>query len=177
MAGSASGAAESTRSERLIFAGFEAALGLFVLGVFWLFGALGLAGGLILVATGEVAGSGELWFGLAVLAAFVGWFGWTIARGLRQFRTIDMLDDGRWLLRNPLGVVIGRIAADQDREAVEKRAETWMFTGTARKFTKSWIEVRAAGRTWRSTHSIPRYQAAARQGMDRWFASRAQRRR
>jgi hypothetical protein len=170
-----SGGSDAPRRERLIFAGFEAALGLVVLGLFWLLGVLGLVGGLILVATGEVAGSGELWFGLAVLAAFVGWFGWTIARGLRQFRTIDMLEDGRWILRNPLGVALGRIAADQDREAVEKRAETWMFTGTARKFTKSWIEVRAAGRTWRSTHSIPKYQAKARQGLDRWFASHARR--
>jgi hypothetical protein len=166
-----SGSADTARRERLIFAGFEAALGLFVLGLFWTLGALGLAGGLILVATGEVVSSGELWFGLGILAAFVGWFGWTIARGLRQFRVIDVLAGGHWILRNPLGIAIGRIAPDQERQAVEQRAETWMFTGTARKFTKSWIEVRAAGRTWRSTHSIPKYQARARQALDRLLSS------
>jgi hypothetical protein len=159
----------------LVFAGFEAALGLAVLGLFWLLGVLGLAGGLILVVTGEVAASGELWFGLGLLAAFVAWFGWTIVRGLRQFRVVDVLEDGRWILRNPLGVAIGRIAADQERQAIEKRAETWMFTGTARKFTKSWIEIHAAGRTWRSTHSIPKYQARARQALDRLISPGAPR--
>jgi hypothetical protein len=163
------------RRERLIFAGFEAALGIGVLGLFWTLGALGLAGGLVLVATGEVASSGELWFGLGVLAAFLGWFGWTIARGLRQFRVIDVLADNRWILRNPLGVVIGRIAPEQERQAVEQRAETWMFTGTARKFTQSWIEVRTAGRTWRSTHSIPKYQARARLALERLLSSSAPR--
>lgn len=166
-----SGPADSARRERLIFAGFEAALGLFVLGLFWTLGALGLTGGLILVVTGEVAGSGELWLGLGILAAFLGWFGWTIARGLRQFRVIDVYADGRWILRNPLGIAIGRIPPEQERQAVEERAETWMFTGTARKFTKSWIEIRTAGRTWRSTHSIPKYQARARQALDRLLSS------
>lgn len=165
--------ADDPRRERLRFAGFEAALGLAVLGLFWTLGALGLAGGLILIATGEVAASGELLGGLALLAAAVAWFGWTIVRGLRQFRTIDVLADGRWILRNPLGVAIGRIAAGQERQVIEQRAETWMFTGTARKFTKSWIEITAAGRTWRSTHSVPRYQARARQALERLLASRA----
>ena len=153
--------------DRLVFAGFEAALGLAVLGLFWLLGALGLVGAVILLVTGEVAGSGELWLGLAVLAAFVGWFGWTIARGLRQFRTVDVLEDNTWVLRNPLGLVLGRIAPAEERSASEQRAETWMFTGTARKFTKSWIEIRAAGRTYRSTHSTPKYQARARLALER----------
>lgn len=157
----------SAHRDRLVFAGFEAALGLAVLALFWLLGALGLVGAVILLATGEVVGSGELWLGLAILAAFVGWFGWTIARGLRQFRIVDILEDNTWVLRNPLGLVLGRIAPAEEREALEQRAETWMFTGTARKFTKSWIEIRAAGRTYRSTHSTPKYQARARLALER----------
>ena len=75
----------------------------------------------------------------------------------------------------PLQLPIGRIAAGEERQAIEKRAETWMFTGTARKFTKSWIEINAGGRTWRSTHSIPKYQARARQALDRLISPGAPR--
>jgi hypothetical protein len=153
--------------ERLVFAGFEAALGIAVLAAFWALGAVGLLGGLVLGLTGVVASSGGLWGGLAALGVVVALLGRVIARGARQFRVIEVLDDGRWWLRNPLGIVIGRIAADQPRVVAEHRAETWMFTGTARKYTQAWIELTANGRTWSSTHSTPRYQATARAALGR----------
>ncbi|MBA3539247.1 MAG: hypothetical protein H0T79_06435 [Deltaproteobacteria bacterium] len=148
-------------AQRIKLAGFEAALGLCVLGTFWLLGALGLVGGVILVVTQEVASSATVIGGLALLAAAVAVFGWTIVRGLRQFRVVVIGDDGAWRLLNPLGITIGRLAPDAPRSVDAKRRETWMFTGTAVKYTQGWVEIASGDRVWRSTRSTPKYQHAA----------------
>mgnify|MGYP001458118390 CR=1 FL=1 len=46
--------------ERIVFAGFEACVGPFVLGLFWLPGFLGVVGLSVLAATGEIATTAEV---------------------------------------------------------------------------------------------------------------------
>jgi hypothetical protein len=154
-------------AERIKLAGWEAALGLVVFALFWIPGALGLAGGIILVATGEVAATGTLIGGLALLTAGLIWFARTIVVGLRQFRVVEVRDDGAWVLKNPLGLTIGRIPYGVQRVVNVKRRETWMFIGTANKYTQQWVEIEAEGKRWRSTRSIPKYQHPAVQALTR----------
>ena len=154
-------------AERIKLAGFEAALGLVVFALFWIPGALGLVGGIILLVTGEVAASGTIIGGLALLAVGLIWFARTIVLGLRQFRVVEIRDDGSWVLKNPLGLTIGRIPYGVVRTVNVKRRETWMFIGTANKYTQQWVEIASGGKTWRSTRSIPRYQQPAVQALTR----------
>ena len=155
--------------QRLRFAGWEAAIGVFVLGAFAGFAALGFLGLALLALTGQVAFGSGVAFGLVVLAGVVAVFGAAIVRGQRQFRVLDIADDGTWILRDSLGRALARIAPGAERSLVEKRRETWMYIGTARKYTQSWFELMSGGRTYESSHSIPKLQAPAREMLGRWL--------
>jgi hypothetical protein len=155
--------------QRLRFAGWEAAIGVFVLGAFAVFAALGLLGLAALALTGQVAFGRDVAFGLVVLAGAVGVLGVVVVRGQRQFRTLEIADDGTWILRDSLGCRLGQIAPDAERSLVELRRETWMYIGTARKYTQSWFELVSGSRTYHSCHSIPKFQAPAREALGRWL--------
>jgi hypothetical protein len=152
--------------QRLRFAGWEAAIGVFVLGAFAVLGLLGLLGLTALVLTGQVAFGRDVAFGLVVLA---GALGAVLVRGQRQFCTLEIADDGTWTLRDSLGRRLGRIAPDAQRSLVEQRRETWMYIGTARKYTRSWFDLVSGDRTYRSCHGIPKFQAPAREALGRWL--------
>lgn len=155
--------------QRLRFAGWEAATGVFVLGAFGVLAALGLLGLAILAITGQVAFGRDVVLELVVLAGVVVALRAVIARGQRQFRVLEIADDGTWVLRDSLGRALGRIAPGAERSVVEQRRETWMYVGTARKYTQSWFELVSGGRTYESCHSIPKFQAAAREALGRWL--------
>jgi len=153
--------------QRLRFAGWEATIGVVVLGAFWGFGALGLLGLAILLISGQVAFGSDVALGLAILAGGVIALAMVLARDRRLFRIIDIADDGSWTLRNHLGRAIARIPPGAERAIVERRREAWMYIGTARRYTQSWFELTCDGRTFESSHGTPRRQAKARDALDR----------
>lgn len=148
---------------RARFATGVAILGIFVMGLFFvllfllvlLYGIAGVTGSLPFpVGFAEVATY------LAVAAA-VAWWGWTILRDLRCFRVVDVDSNGTWILRNPLGFVLGRIERGDPRRIDDCSQEVWMRATTATQYTRSWVKITAGDRTWRSCCSIPRVTSAA----------------
>ncbi|MFO1054568.1 MAG: hypothetical protein U1F36_20285 [Planctomycetota bacterium] len=158
-------------TNRVAFAGAFAIVGPLVLGMFLVMAVLGLAGLVALLLTGQLDSPGEGWFGVAVLLGVAGWIGWTVARGLRSFRVVDVAADGTWTLRNPWGLALARIPPDARRTLEGYRVKIWSFVGTYRRFTADFLEVRCGERTLRSCAAPPEDHARARRQLEQSLAA------
>lgn len=134
--------------------GAIAGIGVIVLSLFFLFGLLAVVGVGVLLATGELhANAGELAM-YGVLVVGVALWGASIVRDLRNVRVVEIAGDGSWILRGPFGIPRGTIGAGQSRAVHERSAKVWMF-GAPRRYTQTWGEISAGGRTWKTCRSIP----------------------
>ena len=154
--------------QRAKFAGAEAGIGILVLSLFYLFGVLAVVGVGMLIVGRQVPswGAGEY----AAYAAFVvgvGLWGWMILRELRCVRVVEIADDGTWILKGPLGMKRGTIAAGEPRAVHDRERTAWIF-GVPRRFTLSWCEIESGARRWRTSGGIPSSQRAARDLLQRW---------
>ncbi|MEZ4367621.1 MAG: hypothetical protein R2939_15295 [Kofleriaceae bacterium] len=146
---------------RLEFAGVTSVIGPAVLALFWLLGVLGVVGVAISLVAGKLAANGEGLGGFALLLGFVGAMTYVLVRDLRAVRTITCAADGAWILRSPIGVHLGTIAAETPRKVRALQRKVWMFANTASRYTQSWVEIETEARTYRTCKSIPKAQAAA----------------
>ena len=147
--------------QRAKFAGAEAGIGIIVFSLFYLFGVLGVLGVGALLVTGQLHADAGTVVLYAVFAVAVSWWGAMIARELRGVRVVEIADDGTWILRGPLGVRRGTIAAGAPRRVRDRQAERWILTGVPRKFTMSWAEIEAGSRKWTTCGGTPKSQRAA----------------
>ena len=148
-------------SQKLRFAGFEAGLGVIVMGLFWLPAVLGFVGLIALLATAQAAVNATSLGGGALLLAGIAAMTWMLRLTLRGFRTIELRDDGAWILRNPIGVRLATLAPDVERAIDVKQRDQWLFVGTAIRTRQAWIEIVTPTRRYRSVRSVPKLQAAA----------------
>ncbi len=158
-------------THRVTFAGSFAIIGPVVLAMFLVMAVLGLAGLLALLLTGQLDSPGEGWFGVAVLMGVAGWIGWTVLRGLRSFRVVEVAADGTWTLRNPLGLALARIPPDAPRTLEGYRVKIWSYVGTYRRFTADYLEVRCGERRLRSCAAPPEDHARARRQLEQSLAA------
>lgn len=157
-------------AQRAKFAGSEAGIGIFVLGLFFLLGLLGFVGTGILIVTGEVARDPQLVIAWIVGGAALGWWGWSLGRDLRNVRVVEITEDGTWILKGPLGMRRGTIPPGARRGIGTHSRKVWIF-GVPRRYEQSWVEIDTPGRTWRTCASIPEAQVAALQLLRAWIKS------
>ena len=157
--------------QRARFAGAEAGLGIVVLSLFLVFGVLGVAGVGAALATGQIKGDPGTWAIYAVFAAFVVWWAAMIGRELRAVRVVEMHDDGTWVLRGPLGMKRGTIAAGESRAVHDHTREMWLFAGIPRRMTLSWAIIEAGSQRWKTCGGTPKSQREAIAMLQRWVAA------
>lgn len=155
-------------AQRAKFAGSEAGVGIFVLGLFLVMGVLAWAGVLALLVTGEVAADGQLIAAFAVGTAALAWWAWSWVGDLRNVRVVEIGDDGTWVLKGPLGRRRGLIPPASPRTIEHKTRAVWIF-GVPRKYTQSWLEIGTPDRVWRTCASIPEAQREAIETLRSWI--------
>jgi len=151
------------------FAGIEAAIGIIVLLIVWSFGAIGAIGVILLFATGTIPATAEYlgWSGVGLLA--IGWYGRHIWRDFHLIRVVEITEDDHWILRSVFGLVRGRLAPNQARELVVKKANVWRWVGVPRRYTVGWAEITAGGRSWKTTQNPPEDQRPAVALLSAWM--------
>lgn len=142
------------------FTGAASAVGLIVLGVVWLFGALIWVGVTLSVATGRLPASVDVLVGLPIGLAVMVAFSLSLRRDWRRVRSIET-DGGAWVLRNPFGVRLGRIDPGEPRVVQGYERKAWSFDTTARRYTQSWGVIESGARRWQTGKSTPAAQAKA----------------
>jgi hypothetical protein len=140
---------------------YAATVGNLLFAFFFVLGALGVA----MLTYGGLSGKlprGPAQLGLyAVVVLTTAGLGYLLRRELRLFRVVDIADDNTWTVRNALGFVLGRVEPTVPRAVRTKEQEVTMWAITPTRYTASWIEIEAGGRTWKSVRSLPKVQRAA----------------
>jgi hypothetical protein len=137
-------------TERVAFAGSEAAIGLIMLAAYALAGGLALFALLALLIIRQIDVDAESLAGSAVLGVVLALWCRAIVRDFRRVRVIERADDGTWTLVGPFGVRRGAIAPDAPRELLEHQQQTWILVGVARRYRRSWLEITSGGRRWQT---------------------------
>jgi len=139
------------------FADWSAVIGLWVMALQWSIVQLLVVGLGIASCTGSLdspIGTAEVLTWLAMAAA-VAWFGYYIWQFSRRCRVVRVASDGTWILRNCIGLEIGRIAPTTPRQLTSYSQKVRSHGVSNRKWTRSYAEIAVAGRTWQTCRSIP----------------------
>lgn len=134
--------------ERIALGGIEQSLGVIVLGLFLLFGVLGVIGGIAAFAMGmpiEAGSVGLLAVGILFDVLWGRWV-WSYAR---RVSSVAVDDDGSWHLRGMFWIPRGSIAAGELRR-VELSSTERVIVYPARRFRVMWATIEAGGRTWQT---------------------------
>lgn len=145
------------------FADWSAVIGFWVMLLQWVLLQFVVVGFGIAGARGSFAfpiGTSEVLTWLAVAAA-VAWFGIYIWRFTRRCRVVRVAADGTWILRNCIGLELGRIAPDTPRQMTNFSQKVRSFGPSVRIWTRSYAEIEVAGRTWQTCRSVPKVTARA----------------
>jgi hypothetical protein len=159
--------------QRANFAGVEAAIGIVVWAVFWVFGMLGVIGVTALFAVGEIP------LEAANIATFVGglavftWWTWKWLKDFRLVRVVEIDDHNNWILKSVFGIERGRLGPMEAREFAVYEAHRWVLVGAIRKMKVSWAEITAGNRHWKTTQNPPASQQKAIETLRGWIRSRS----
>lgn len=140
----------------LSFAGPVAAVGVAVQAL--MMAALGLLGVMLLMAaiTLQLPMLGGGLGGLVTLGA-AAMLGASVRRDLHLFASLEIAPDGRWVLRNPVGIELISIPADQPRALDRHEAQVTRYMGSVRVDREAWLTVELPdGRVFESAHAPPK---------------------
>lgn len=147
--------------ERLVFAGFEAHVGVLVFGLFLLLGVLAVVGVGALIVVGEIHPNAGEFATYAGGVLVVGLWGYLTVRDLRNVRLVIVEPDGTWRLRGPLGLPRGTLAPEAPRTVHICERQQGSYFGVIRYYQIAWAEIEAGGRRWRTCRSTPSANASA----------------